>query len=70
LMSFSNHSEWPIHGRYLVPGVNDTWNCYQKFCRGNVVTASQWKAAKAELAAQYAEYYAGSWTNVAATDHR
>jgi hypothetical protein len=46
--------EWPADARFLIPGVNDTWNCFQKFCRGKVVTPMQWKVAKSELFSQYA----------------
>ncbi len=47
---------WPVHGRFLIPQVNDTWNCFQKFCRGKSVSPSEWKQAKAMLYLQYVEY--------------
>jgi hypothetical protein len=49
---------WPEHGRYLIPGVNDTWNCFQKFCKGASVTAAMWKEAKAVLLTEYAIHHA------------
>ena len=51
-------SEWPAHGRFLIPQVNDTWNCFQKFCRGKSVSAAEWKQAKAILYFQYVEHLA------------
>ena len=45
--------EWPFDGRYLIPGVNDTWNCFQKKFRGKTVTAAEWREEKAKLFAHY-----------------
>jgi hypothetical protein len=50
---------WPQHGRFLIHGVNDTWNEYQKFCKGTrLVTPKDWKAARAALHAQHEEFIA------------
>lgn len=49
---------WPQHARYLVPGVNDTWNSFQKFNRGRVVRADEWRVAKNALHADFAAYLA------------
>ena len=44
---------WPEHGRYLIPGYNDTWNHYQKANRGRNVSAEDWKAERAKLYTQF-----------------
>jgi hypothetical protein len=51
---------WPPHGRFLIPGVNDTWNEFQKFCKGTkkLLTSNDWRAAKAALHAQYQQFIA------------
>ena len=47
---------WPEHARYLIPGVNDSWNDYQKFCKGKAVTGTEWKEARQALHEQYQTY--------------
>lgn len=49
---------WPEHPRYLVPGVNDTWNEFQKFSRGKTVTPDDWKTARAALREEFRQYLA------------
>ncbi len=49
-------SKWPVHGTGLIPGVNDTWNEFQKFNNGKTVTSSDWRSAKNVLNAQYREH--------------
>ena len=52
------YGSWPEHPRYLIPGINDTWNVFQKKNRGKVVTSSDWKAARCLLHAQYRKFLA------------
>ena len=47
---------WPTHPKFLIPGVNDTWNDYQKFRKGAVVTSKDWKDARQALNAQFQQY--------------
>jgi hypothetical protein len=49
---------WPEHPRFLIPGVNDSWNDYQKFCKGKSVTGKDWKEARQALQKQYQAYLA------------
>ncbi len=49
---------WPQHGRFLIPGVNDTWNEYQKFCRGRLCTPDNWRSAREALHAEYQQFVA------------
>jgi hypothetical protein len=51
--------KWPDRGSELVPGVNDTWNEFQKFHNGKVVTSADWRAAKQALHAEYTAYLEG-----------
>jgi hypothetical protein len=48
--------QWPTDPKFLIPGVNDTWNDYQKFRKGAVVTSKDWKDARKELNAQFQQY--------------
>jgi hypothetical protein len=49
---------WPEHGRNLIPGVNDTWNDFQRRRKGKKMTSAEWKAAREVLYAQYEEFIA------------
>jgi hypothetical protein len=51
---------WPQHGRFLIPGVNDTWNEFQKFCKGTkrLATSKDWRAAREALHAEYRQFIA------------
>ncbi len=51
---------WPLHGCLLMPGVNDTWNEFQKAWKGTgkLVNAQDWRAARAALHAQYQQFIA------------
>ncbi len=40
---------WPQHPSLLIPGWNDTWNDYQRLCKGRVATSVEWKRAKEAL---------------------
>ena len=51
-------SHWPQHPKFLIPGVNDSWNDFQKFCKGKVVTGKEWKEARQLLHAEYQTYLA------------
>ncbi len=51
-------SQWPKHPQFLIPGVNDTWNDYQQFCKGKNVTGKEWKEARQLLHAQYQMFVA------------
>jgi hypothetical protein len=56
--NFKKASQWPQHPRFLIPGVNDDWNSFQKFCKGKAVTGREWKEARQLLHAQYQLYIA------------
>ena len=49
-------SRWPKDGSTLIPGVNDTWNEFQKFKNGKIVTSADWRAAKQALHKEYTAY--------------
>jgi hypothetical protein len=49
---------WPEHPRLLIPGVNDTWNDFQRFYRGKTVTPDDWKVARAVLHEDFKTYLA------------
>jgi hypothetical protein len=51
-------SQWPQHPEFLIPGVNDSWNDFQKYCKGKVVTGKEWKEARQLLHAEYQRYIA------------
>ncbi len=53
----TQHS-WPQHGRFLVPGVNDTWNDFQKFGTRNrkIATSKDWRVARAALHVEYQQF--------------
>ncbi len=46
---------WPQHGCLLIPGVNDTWNEFQKSCSG-VVSSIDWKKAREKLQSEYEDF--------------
>jgi hypothetical protein len=49
---------WPEHPCLLIPGINDTWNVFQKKNRGKSVSSADWKAARYALHAQYRKFLA------------
>ncbi len=51
-------SRWPDDERLLIPGVNDTWNLFQKFSKGKVVTGRDWKEARQTLHDKYQTFLA------------
>ncbi len=51
-----SESQWPAHPKFLIPGVNDTWNDYQKFRKGTVVSSKDWKDARQALNAEFQRY--------------
>jgi hypothetical protein len=51
-----SESQWPTHPKFLIPGVNDTWNDYQKFRKGTVVTSKDWKDARQALNAEFQQF--------------
>ena len=53
-----DRKEWPDHPRFLIPGVNDTWNEFQKSSRGKTVTSNDWKTARAVLHDEFKQYLA------------
>ncbi len=60
--------EWPLHGRYLIPGLNDTWNVYQKLKRGLSVKPAEWHAARAALRSEHEEYIASGGVQLTIED--
>lgn len=57
-MGDSSAKVWPEHPSLLIPGVNDTWNVFQKGFRGKAVTPQEWKAAKEELHQEFKSFLA------------
>ncbi len=59
-------SKWPQHPQFLIPGVNDSWNDFQKFCKGKAVTGKEWKQARQLLHEEYQKFIAegGSPTSI------
>ncbi len=53
---YNRMCDWPVHGKYLIPGVNDTWNHFQKFCSGKCVSPEDWKSARQKLHDDYREH--------------
>ncbi len=51
--SESVQSRWPEDARFLIPGVNDTWNLFQKFSKGKSVNGRDWKVARQALHDKY-----------------
>ena len=49
---------WPTEVRFLIPGINDTWNDYQKLCKGRLTTPAEWKSAKEKLRKEFNEHLA------------
>ena len=47
---------WPQHPKFLIPNKNDTWNDYQKFHRGKIVTTTAWREARDALHRDFREY--------------
>ena len=59
---------WPEYGCFLIPGVNDTWNEYQKSVKGKVVLSQDWKKAREILHSEYEDYLAKGGIPVRADD--
>ncbi len=53
-------TSWPQNGRFLIPGVNDTWNDFQKFCKATrrISTSKDWREARATLRGEYQQFIA------------
>ena len=49
-------SVWPAHAQFLIPGVNDTWNNFQKSRKGVVSTSKDWKDARQALYSEFQRY--------------
>ena len=71
-ISQSVQSRWPDHVRFLMPGVNDTWNLFQKFSKGKAVTGAEWKEARQALHLEYQKFLAegGSPESIIEDSHR
>jgi hypothetical protein len=54
-------STWPQHGRFLIPGVNDTWNEFQKSRKETrkLATSKDWREARAALHVEYQQFIDG-----------
>ena len=44
---------WPENASELCRGVNDCWNSFQRAHKGRSVSTAEWRAARAELWAEY-----------------
>jgi hypothetical protein len=44
---------WPENASELCRGVNDCWNSFQRAHKGRLVSTAEWRAARAELWAEY-----------------
>ncbi len=51
-----SESLWPEHAQFLIPGVNDTWNSYQKFHKGVKSGSNDWKEARQALHAEFQRF--------------
>ena len=50
---------WPEHGCFLIPGVNDTWNLFQKSRKGRAISTSKdWKEAREKLHSEFEDFIA------------
>jgi hypothetical protein len=49
---------WPENARSLVPGFNDSWNSFQKFNKGRLVSTADWRLARAALRKAHEEFVA------------
>jgi hypothetical protein len=61
---------WPVHASLLVPGINDTWNEYQKLCKGRIVSSVDWKQAKDALHKEYEDFLARGGIPASQDDER
>jgi hypothetical protein len=59
---------WPERGELLIPGINDTWNEFQKHSKGKSVSSADWKLAKEILYKEYEEHLAKGGTAEGITD--
>jgi len=50
---------WPAQASELRRGVNDTWNSFQCANKGRLVSAAEWKDARARLWAEHDEWIGG-----------
>ena len=49
---------WPAEVKFLIPGINDTWNEFQKSRKGMLFTPSDWKSAREALRKEFNEHLA------------
>jgi hypothetical protein len=49
---------WPSEAKFLIPGINDTWNDFQKLCKGKLTTTADWKLAKKKLRTEFDSHLA------------
>ena len=49
---------WPDSEKFLIPGFNDSWNCFQKFSKGKLVSTADWRLARAALRKAHEEFVA------------
>jgi hypothetical protein len=47
---------WPAEAKLLIPGINDTWNDFQKARKGRLFTPSDWKLAREALRKEFNEH--------------
>ncbi len=49
---------WPKDGRFLIAGFNDSWNCFQKFNKGKLISTADWRLAREALRKSHEEFVA------------
>ena len=49
---------WPENERFLIPGLNDSWNCFQKFNKGRIISTADWRQSRAALRKRHEEFVA------------
>jgi hypothetical protein len=52
------YAMWPSEVKLLIPGINDTWNDFQKLCKGKLTTPDEWKLAREALRKEFNEHLA------------
>jgi hypothetical protein len=60
--------DWPLHGRFLIPGINDTWNNFQKFSKGRTSAPCDWAKARKILYEEYEEFLVQGGIPIAACE--
>lgn len=52
----------PVHGQFLISGVNDTWNEFQHFSKGKHKSPADWRKARDILRCECEDHLARGGT--------